>query len=738
MLGARNDAITRAYMQQGLHASPYVRRRLRPAFKSGRPGGDFVGADWRLGVRAAGQSTPATGGGQEEAADDLRLRAHTVREPSDPVVAHALAHAERCVCTVDRLTVRGAIINPCSRQDTMLGQHRAVALGEEAPLLPSQSSQVSPQLRLDLQRRSSCASASTSSRSTSDSSISARGDSAPSYPYLILSHVIGLIPSITLLLGFAALTLRIPCHLPLVADNNGNDANERSQARCSALLGPGSWLSWSLYLLAIASYAAAHKVRNLISRFCSLTLRIVRVSFLGLGSELETRYDVLAKDDDDAATTIFAFVSRALFTEAFKIMLIVAASGLVLGKTYVDSLNAGGQAQSSASDELLVGERLSTAATHRVADSIRFSKLDPIDGRFRIAVWLICGWTTTELLSATIQLFRQLAMYAPLYGPAEDAHGMPDTEHSELGDAETPTPHVDHTYAEHRFADPERQFAPSSRDPEDGESSIYRGLQGSTRPVGGSDVAERQRATLSVHRAHQLEDSGRSTPKSTLAKARQRIQRMISHPRSDSVAQRLPEHADAGEHNDYFGDVARVHDMLPPGPRSGTSQDQSTISVMAEENAVARLESQIDRLVAARTRVRLEQSLGARLPDLSVLLAGLWRLDHVLWSIGSLLLLSSAVALGQGEHLFEPAPRPHGVAFEALGRGSRHHGQLPPAQLFPRLDAIALSFTTVAVLYAVINSVWKLALASWMVTYPSLLVGLGLLVGGLARWGLIV
>lgn len=60
------------------------------------------------------------------------------------------------------------------------------------------------------------------------------------------------------------------------------------------------------------------------------------------------------------------------------------------------------------------------------------------------------------------------------------------------------------------------------------------------------------------------------------------------------------------------------------------------------------------------------------------------------------------------------------------------------ARLFPPLDSIALSFATLSALYAVINSVWKLALACWIVTYPSLLVGLGLLVAGLARWGFIV
>lgn len=241
---------------------------------------------------------------------------------------------------------------------------------EAAPLLSQHQRTASPPPR----------SQDGSNSATSSSSSSSEDEPLPSYSFLILAHALGLLPSVVFLVGFAFAALRSPCQLPLAKNHGGAKVGELSKERCSELLGARSPLSWSLFLLAVASYTAAHKVRNLISRFCSLLFRVVRVFIVGSPSELETRYDVLAKDDDDAATTIFSFVSRALFTEAFKVLVVVLAAALVLGQTFVESLSS---SQGHIKVEKTTGSD--------IIDSIRLSRLDPTDGRFRIAVWLAIG-----------------------------------------------------------------------------------------------------------------------------------------------------------------------------------------------------------------------------------------------------------------------------------------------------------------------------------------------------------
>lgn len=68
---------------------------------------------------------------------------------------------------------------------------------------------------------------------------------------------------------------------------------------------------------------------------------------------------------------------------------------------------------------------------------------------------------------------------------------------------------------------------------------------------------------------------------------------------------------------------------LPNDEEASSSSISSTSSSDESElSMIAHLEDQIDRLVAARTRVKLEQSLGASLPELPSALAALWRLGE--------------------------------------------------------------------------------------------------------------
>lgn len=342
--------------------------------------------------------------------------------------------------------------------------------------------------------------------------------------------------------------------------------------------------------------------------------------------------------------------------------------------------------------------------------------------------------TTTELLTGTVQLFRQLAMYAPLYVPEaldinhDRQNGLASSFYDESGAHILDPPVLEVEYgslAERR---------PPSASHDDESASIYRGDSAVTvspvvQPHGmlSDPLPQNIQPIEAITPSASAKARGKS-PKSTLARARLQIQRLMTSDRSAASSSKphaTPVSASGAVHQqqDYFGTFEDLD-----GGEELYDEERA-----AEDGAINRLESQIDRLVAARTRVKLERSLGASLPDLPVVLASLWRLDAALWSVGSLLLISSAVALGQGRELFAPRP---------LDRVAdlRHHRSASTAapQLFPSLESIAVTFTVLSGLYAIFNSFWKLALASWMITYPSLLVGLGLLLAGLARWDFIV
>lgn len=199
----------------------------------------------------------------------------------------------------------------------------------------------------------------------------------------------------------------------------------------------------------------------------------------------------------------------------------------------------------------------------------------------------------------------------------------------------------------------------------DENTSTYRGCTSGSH-VHGQENGGGRRMPIVGGRVISASDTGGmrrggTSPTSTLTKARQRIQQMISLPRSEdhfesgrrrdisSATRTTDRRSDCFDHVDSVDHIIQPHFLAPS--ELGCNRI-GELQAVAEDDAIIRLESQIDRLVAARTRVRLECSLGASLPELSVLLAGIWRLDHVLWSAGSLLLLSSAVALGKSYNLF--------------------------------------------------------------------------------------
>lgn len=544
-----------------------------------------------------------------------------------------------------------------------------------------------------------------SNTSTSD------GRALPSYRYLVFSHLTALVPTLLFLVTFGVLALRQRCHLPL--RDHSDDDSRLSYAHCSRMLGASSSLGWSLFLMGLTGYAAVNKIRSLISRAATLCV----------------------SHSSENNSAVLACALRAAFTEAFRIPLIVTATGVVLAELTLRNHNRQIKytgAASNAEGDISIFASHGNDRRPSFLTGLRWTMLDPRDARFRVAVWLALGWSFANFLTGSVKLMRNLTLYTPLYlGVGEDAiTGVvlldgDDGDDDEVDEEErigtttaTATATIgdlaatgDDVRVRQTIADmPAKHPAVETPTTDTAGGSIYRGQVPETRRP-----ANQQR-----------------TPR---PRGRGRFDRTRMH--TPGAGRRPPSGTDGNGDDDYFGPHAAAVDAAETRSQSSTAPS----SASSDLSILVKLEDQIDRLVAARRRVKLEQSLGASLPELPSALAALWRLDDALWSVGSILLIASAVAIGQGPILSTSAGTGNELLSSTLMRHHRHRTKEDTASLWPDSQDIWAVYLALSILHSGFNSVFTLALASWgwpAVTYSSLLVGIAVMVAGLARWGLVV
>lgn len=146
-------------------------------------------------------------------------------------------------------------------------------------------------------------------------------------------------------------------------------------------------------------------------------------------------------------------------------------------------------------------------------------------------------------------------------------------------------------------------------------------------------------------------------------------------------------------------------------PESSASEDDDT----NEEEELS-----LDEVLLVREKAELEEQLGEALENVSTATIALWRLDSVLWNLGSSLILFASLTHAQGC----PGDRSlDGNVYDFLP--------------FPSLSAMWPSLVLLVSLHTLATTVWMMALPRLgliSITYASMLVGLALLSLGLGRW----
>ena len=151
-------------------------------------------------------------------------------------------------------------------------------------------------------------------------------------------------------------------------------------------------------------------------------------------------------------------------------------------------------------------------------------------------------------------------------------------------------------------------------------------------------------------------------------------------------------------------------------------QDEGSSSYLSSGRSSDQLEGMsLDELILMREKTELEDQLGEYLENVPPAIITLWRLDSVLWQLGTCLLISAAIVQAQGCASLD---------------GNTTYRFLP----FPPLHSMRWTFAIIVIIHTISVLAWLLVLPRLgltNVTYSSLLVGLVLLSSGLGRWNVL-
>lgn len=158
-----------------------------------------------------------------------------------------------------------------------------------------------------------------------------------------------------------------------------------------------------------------------------------------------------------------------------------------------------------------------------------------------------------------------------------------------------------------------------------------------------------------------------------------------------------------------------LNDFVQPNDDDEDRSGSESSSTDEEE------ELSLDDIILVREKSELEEQLGEFLENISPATITLWRMDSVLWNLGSCLMLSASLTHAQG-CLGDATTVGNSYAF------------LP----FPSIGAIWPTLLLLISLHTLATTIWMMALPRLgltSITYTTMLVGLALLSAGLGRWG---
>ncbi|TKY86420.1 hypothetical protein EX895_004569 [Sporisorium graminicola] len=507
-----------------------------------------------------------------------------------------------------------------------------------------------------------------------------------SYRKFFFYHVLALVPTLVILTAalLGTLQTRELCHLEddsQLSVSFGNlhpTHSEYHKGQCRRIL-DGQLLASTL-ALGLVGWLASYTSRKACLAFADRLIPRLFSSSLSILSR-SPRFQLPTNEHGtgkDSAIVTVAIAMQALVAESLRVLSFYWACCILVTALYLYPIQ---ERFSHRPDGLLLTAQPPASASSEPDWAWRLSFRDP---RFFVAAWSSIAWALAEYGFGAFQILHQVALYKP--ADVED-------------DSSAFSVDADASQQQGRATAGQSGFSLLSGHP--GNSG-----DAAPTPERGSGKARR----MSASRA--------------LEQARQRLVEPLNDASATSRQQgygAMGSLEEAIENGSLSDAVTDDDDNEESSAASGSSFSDTTVSLLDQE-----LEEEVERFLIAKERSEVEAVLGVPLPEIPVALCALWRIDAMLWSIGSSLLLSASFTHAQG----------------ALGHLSHDRFDLSRHfHLLPALDGYGITFVVLVVLHTIVSSLWATSLPYLgfaTTTYASLLFGLAIMVASLARWGLLI
>lgn len=408
-----------------------------------------------------------------------------------------------------------------------------------------------------------------------------------SYRKFFLYHVLSLVPTLVILIAalFGSLQTREMCHLQDAREAEGYDliSNSRlhpshsvyQRGQCRSIL-DGQLLASTL-ALGLVGWLASYTSRK---ACLAISDRLIPRLFLSSSSILSrsTRFQLPTQDHSSGKEGLIVSVAiamQALVAETLRVLSFYWACCLLVTALYLYPIQDryAHRPHPTATPDTL---------TNAPPDwAWRLSFRDP---RFFVAAWSSIAWALAEFGFGAFQILHQVALYKP----------VDDNDDEELAPEGNAT-HPNGAAGQSGF-------------------SLLSGHPG----VSNDQVSTPERSSGKARRM----SAGRA-----LESARQRL---VHQPVSDSARQQNYGATGSSQPVENGSHSEAVSDEEGSSIASESSFSTATISLLDQE-----LEEEVERFLIAKERSEVEAVLGVPLPEIPVALCALWRIDAMLWSIGS-------------------------------------------------------------------------------------------------------
>ncbi|GAC92977.1 hypothetical protein PHSY_000537 [Pseudozyma hubeiensis SY62] len=500
-----------------------------------------------------------------------------------------------------------------------------------------------------------------------------------SYRRFFFFHVLSLLPTLVILIValWGTIQTRELCHIQdeftSITKSRLHPAHSVYQrGRCRSIL-DGQLLASTL-ALGLVGWLASYTSRKACLAFADRLIPRLLSSSLSLFSR-SPRFQLPRSEQGsgkDSLIVTVAIAMQALIAESLRVLSFYWACCILVTALYLYPIQERNSHRPHALDS--IAQSLATANTGPDW-AWRLSFRDP---RFFVAAWSSIAWALAEFGFGAFQILHQVALYKPV----------------------------------------------------DVEEELKTDVADGDRPVAGQ-------SGFSLLSGHPGANSDRvSTPERSTGKARrmsasraleQARQRLVQPSTESTAASRQQNYGAMGSLNEAVEEASHSDAVTDDDDESESSRasdsdfSATTISLLDQE-----LEEEVERFLVAKERSEVEAVLGVPLPEIPVALCALWRIDAMLWSIGSSLLLSASFTHAQG----------------ALGHLSHDRFDLSSHfNLLPPFGGFGITFGVLVILHTIVSSLWATSLplvGFATTTYASLLFGLAIMVASLARWGLLI